>query len=153
MSTMSAQDLLHISVPVSNTPTPYIYNVPFHRGLSLTAAKSSSQVPPTSTFINNPSHWRKYMFQSCCSSSFISSNYRATEQISRTCDISSLVNTGKVKAIDLISIIEPLLIQKGCGITTGQSHFFCEGSACNLKASFALQQATVWKEPQRRCGV
>lgn len=81
------------------------------------------------------------MFQLHYSSSFISSNYRATEQLSWTYGISNLVNTRKVKAIDLISITEPFLIQENCGVTAWQCLFSYKGSTCNLKATLVCSAA------------
>lgn len=86
------------------------------------------------------------MFQPRYSSSFISSNYRATEQLSWSYGISNLGNTGKVKAIDVISITEPFLIQENCGITAWQCHFSCKGSTCSLKATFVCSAASYRTE-------
>lgn len=86
------------------------------------------------------------MFQPRYSSSFISSNYRATEQLSWSYGISNLGNTGKVKAIDVISITEPFLIQENCRITAWQCHFSCKGSTCSLKATFVCSAASYRTE-------
>lgn len=62
VSKISAQDLFHISVSASNASTLYIYKAPSHRGLSLTAGKSSSRVLPTFIFIKSAVHWKCVCF-------------------------------------------------------------------------------------------